>query len=304
MKNFEEIRRQAQALSAKPVIAVVAPDRHSLQAVEEAAELQLATAAFFMTTGTEQYVLDKVRDSEFSYYVLESAEEAAEYAVAACAASKCQMLMKGNLDSSVVLRAVLKKDSGLTTGSLLTHLAWLEMPSYHKLFIVTDGGMIPYPTLEEKEEILKHAVNYSQRLGLSMPKLAVLAATEKVNPKLMETRDAAYLKEEAAKGKYGNCVVEGPISFDLAYTTGAAEVKGYSSPVAGDADVLLVPDLVSGNLLAKGLVYGGGGQMAGLIVGARIPILLISRSASPAEKINTIALAVVLTRPQDEKELK
>jgi phosphate butyryltransferase len=304
MKNFEEIRRRAQAVSAKPRIAVVVPDRHSLEAVTEAVDLGLASAAFFMTTTTEQYVLDQVRNSEFSYYVLETAEEAAEYAVAACAASECQMLMKGNLDSSVLLHAVLKKDSGLTTGKLLTHLAWLEMPSYHKLFIVTDGGMIPYPSLEEKEGILQHAVSYSQRLGLSRPKVAVLAATEKVNPKLRETREAAYLKEQAVQGKYGNCMVEGPISFDLAYMAAAAAAKGYNSPVAGDADVLLVPDLVSGNLLAKGLVYSGGGKMAGLIVGARIPILLISRSASAAEKMNTIALAVVLAQTPAEKEAR
>ncbi len=164
--------------------------------------------------------------------------------------------------------------------------------------------MIPHPDLEEKEEILQHAVDYSHRLGLKEPKIAVLAAAEKVNPKLKETTDAAYLKDQAASGKYGSCIVEGPISFDLAYMPGAAEVKGYHSPVAGDADVLLVPDLVSGNLLAKALVYGGGGEMAGLIVGARVPILLISRSASAKEKMNTIALAVVLTQTPDEKELR
>ena len=304
MDKFEEIYKRAQMLRIVPRIAVVAPDRHSLAAVEEAVDLGLASAAFFMTTATEPYVLDKVRSSRFSYYVLDSVEEAAEYAVAACSASECHMLMKGNLDSSVLLRAVLQKDSGLTEGKLLTHLAWLEMPSYHKLFIVTDGGMIPYPSLEEKEEILQHAVNYSHRLGLQEPKIAVLAAAEKVNHKLRETTDAAYLKEQAAKGKYGNCIVEGPISFDLAYMPGAAEVKGYESPVAGDADVLLVPDLVSGNLFAKALVYGGGAEMAGLIVGARVPILLISRSASTKEKMNTIALAVVLAQTSDEKELR
>ncbi|MDD2427369.1 MAG: phosphate acyltransferase [Eubacteriales bacterium] len=302
MGKFDVYHERARALASKAVIAVVVPDQHSLDAIEAAIAQDLASAAFFMTTKTEQSILDKVRNSQYSYYVLDSAEEAAEYAVAATAAGECQMLMKGNLDTAVLLRAILKKGSGLTTGKLLTHLAWLDMPSYHKIFILTDGGMIPYPTVEEKEEILKHAVNYSHRLGLEEPKVAVLAAAEKVNPKLKETTDAAYLKEQALSGKYGKCIVEGPISFDLAYVPDAAEIKGYSSPVAGDADILLVPDLVSGNLLAKGLVFGGGGEMAGLIVGAKVPILLISRSASAKEKMNTIAMAVVLSQTTDEEE--
>lgn len=300
MSKFDAIYEQAKTLASKAVIAVVVPDSRSLEAVKEAEELGLASAAFFMTTATDQEILDQVRQSQYPYYVLESAEEAADYAVSATAAGECQMLMKGNLDTSILLRAVLKKDSGLTTGKLLTHVGWLDMPSYHKLFILTDGGMIPYPSLEQKEEILQHAVRCAQKLGVAQPKVAVLAAAEKVNPKLKETTDAAYMKEQSLEGKYGNCIVEGPISFDLAYVPAAAAIKGYTSPVAGDADIFLLPDLVSGNILAKALAFGGGGAMGGLIVGAEVPILLISRSASAQEVMNSIALGTALAQSREE----
>lgn len=302
MAKFEKIYQEAKSHPSKAVIALVVPDKYSLEAVKEAMDLGLASAVFFMTTSTDRTVLDAVISSQFPYYVLETAKEAAECAVTAAAAGDCQMLMKGNLDTGILLRAILKNDSGLTTGKLLTHLAWLDMPSYHKLFIVTDGGMIPYPTLKEKEKILLHAVNYSHKLGIPEPKVAVLAAAEKVNPKLRETTDAAYLKEQALAGKYGKCIVEGPISFDLAYVPEAAEMKGYESPVAGDADILLVPDLVSGNLLAKALAFGGRGEMAGLVVGARVPILVLSRSASSREKMNSIAVAVMLAQNENKEE--
>ncbi|NLC26407.1 MAG: phosphate butyryltransferase [Fastidiosipila sp.] len=300
MTKFKSIYERAKSDPGKAVIGLVVPDKHSLEAVEQAFNMGLTSAAFFLTATCDQTIFDSVRKSQFPYYVLETAEEAADYAVAATAAGECQMLMKGNTDTSILLRAILKKDSGLTMGKLLTHLAWLEMPSYHKLLLVTDGGMIPYPSLEEKEQILQHAVNYSHQLGLTEPKVAVLAAAEKVNPKLKETTEAYYIKKQAATGKYGKCIVEGPISFDLAYVAEAAELKGFESSVAGDADIMLVPDLVSGNLLAKALVYGGGGEMAGLIVGARVPIIVLSRSASSREKMNSIAMAVTLAQTGKE----
>jgi phosphate butyryltransferase len=176
----------------------------------------------------------------------------------------------------------------------MSHVAFFEIPAYHKLLGATDGGMIPYPTLEQKVSIIKNAVGLFKTLGYEGPKIAVLAASETVNERMPETGDAKALKESCEKGELGDCFVEGPISLDLTLSKESAAIKGYTSPVTGEADILVVPNIACGNILGKSLVYMGHAKMAGCIVGAKVPIVLTSRGASAEEKHLSILLSAAL----------
>ena len=171
-----------------------------------------------------------------------------------------------------------------------------SVPAYHKLMFITDGGMVVAPDLAQKRAILKNALDLCRFLGYEEPKAAVLCAVETVSPHMAETGDGAALKAEAERGDFGPCQVEGPISFDLATDRQAAQVKGYHSPVAGDADIFLVPSITAGNLLGKALYGMAGGKMAGLVLGASVPITVNSRGAAPEEKYDSIAIAAAMAR--------
>jgi phosphate butyryltransferase len=172
----------------------------------------------------------------------------------------------------------------------MSHIAILETPAYHKLVAVTDGGMIPYPTLDQKEMILKNAVDFFHSLGYSSPKIAVLAASESVNEKMPETVDAKVLKEMAGNGEFGDCFVEGPVSMDLVFSKESAAIKEFRSLIVDDVDILLTPTIACGNILSKSMIYLGGSKMAGCIVGAKVPIVLTSRGASAEEKYLSLLL--------------
>jgi phosphate butyryltransferase len=177
----------------------------------------------------------------------------------------------------------------------MSHVALFEVPAYHKILGITDGGMIPYPTLEQKVSIIKNAAELFKALGYERPKIAVLTASETVNERMPETGDAKALKEYGEKGEWGDCFVEGPVSLDLTLSKESAAIKGYESPVTGDVDILVVPNIACGNILGKSLMYMARAKMAGCIVGAKVPIVLISRGASTEEKYLSILLSVALT---------
>ena len=170
------------------------------------------------------------------------------------------------------------------------------VPAYHKLLYITDGGLVVAPGLEEKRAILRNALSLCRFLGYERPKAAALCAAETVSPRMPETGDAAALREEGERGDFGPCLVEGPISLDLATSAEAARLKGYCSPVAGDADILLVPSIAAGNLLGKALYGLAGGKMAGVVLGASVPIALNSRGASWEEKYNSILICAAMSR--------
>ena len=172
----------------------------------------------------------------------------------------------------------------------------MESPYYHKLFAVTDVGLMMYPSLEQKKIIIENAVGIFNALGETLPKVGVLAAVEKVNPKMPETVDAAKLKEMNMDGTLSGCIVEGPISYDLCMDCEAAAIKEYTSPVAGDPDILLVPNIVSGNLVAKCLTCSGAAKTCGIVSGAKVPIILTSRSAPAEDKYRSIVLSAVVGR--------
>jgi phosphate butyryltransferase len=216
-------------------------------------------------------------------------DEAAEISVKLVSSGKADFLIKGLLDTSIILKAVLNNEWGLKTGRQLSHVMLYEIPSYHKLLMLTDGGMVTYPDLETKKQLIVNAVEAARGLKYSQIKVACLAAKEKVNPKMQATVDAQALKDMCNEGAFGDDVmVEGPIALDLAISYEAAEIKKFDSPVAGDADILLVPNIEMGNGIGKAISYFGNGTGAGVIMGATAPIVLVSRSDTERSKYYSI----------------
>ena len=219
--------------------------------------------------------------------------EAAARAVALVREGRASFLLKGGLDTSVLLRAVVDKERGLSRGRLMSHFTIFEIPGYHKLLAPVDGGMVTYPTLEQKKQIIENTVEMFHALGYECPKVGVLACVEKLNPKMPETVEADALKQMNLRGEIPGCVVEGPISYDCAVSKEIADYKGFESPCAGDCDILLAPNIHAGNIMGKMLTVTCGAKMAGFIVGAACPIAMTSRGSSAEEKFDSIVLAAV-----------
>ena len=222
-------------------------------------------------------------------------EEAAAICVQLVRQGKAGFILKGLLPTGTLLKAVVNKQTGLHTGSVISHFVLLELPGYHKLLSIADSGMIPDPDLETKKAIVRNSVGALQKLGCDHPLVSAVCAAEAVSPKIKETVDAAALKQACQDGELGSCYVEGPISFDLAMNPASAQVKRYESPVVGNTDLLLVPGMAAGNIMVKALLQYAGAQMAGCIVGAKCPIALISRSASYEEKYYSLLLCALLS---------
>lgn len=222
-------------------------------------------------------------------------EEAAAICVQLVRQGKAGFILKGLLPTGTLLKAVVNKQTGLHTGSVISHFVLLELPGYHKLLGIADSGMIPDPDLETKKAIVRNSVEALQKLGCGKPLVSAVCAAEAVSPKIKETVDAAALKQACQDGELGSCYVEGPISFDLAMNPASAKVKRYESPVVGNTDLLLVPGMAAGNIMVKAMLQYAGAQMAGCIVGAKCPIALISRSASYEEKYYSLLLCALLS---------
>lgn len=218
-------------------------------------------------------------------------EQAVVEAVRQVRSGTAHVLMKGLVDTSVLLKAVLDKERGLRSGRVLSHVALFQVPGYDRLLTVTDAAMNIAPDLETKEQILLNAVDLLRSLGYQEPRVAVLAAKEKVNPKMQATVDAAELVERNRTGRISRCLVAGPYALDNAVSREAAETKGITGPVAGRADILLAPNIETGNVLYKALAFLARAETAGVIVGAAAPIVLTSRADSELTKLNSIAIA-------------
>jgi phosphate butyryltransferase len=293
VKSFDEIAARAKGAADKRTAAVVwAADDHSQEAVFQAADDGLLEILFIGDTEEIKRVAAgrgrTLADSQLC--AAENPEEAALLGARAIRDGRAHFLMKGKLETSEFLRPVVRKENGIAPeGGAMTHVALNAVPGYHKLLITTDGGMLPYPDKEQKIAILENAVYVMRALGYEKPKVCILAAVEKMNPKMPETVDAAEICERYRNAAH--CVVEGPISLDLALVKARSAQKGYESPCAGDADILIAPNIHAGNILGKSLVEMAGGNMAGLVTGAKCPIVLTSRGSSAEEKYNALALA-------------
>ena len=293
-KSFDDLIKKVQNLDSMKKVAVVsAQDEHTLEAVFKAKKDNIVEPILIGNKKKIIEILSGLHESvlEESIINVESDSEAAEKAVELINENKADFIMKGKIQTADLLRAVVNKENGLRTGKVISHIVIHEIPTYHKLLAVTDGGMMMYPSLDEKKQILENAVSTFLTLGYENPKVAVLAAVETVNPKMQESVDADMLKKMNIKGEIKNCIVEGPISYDLTMSKESASIKGFVSPVTGEADIIVVPNITVGNILGKSLVYSAGAKMAGFIVGAKVPIVLTSRGSTSEEKYLSLALS-------------
>ena len=296
LRDFNELIKKAKSFpKARRVIVASAADEHSLEAVFRAQKDGIVEPVLVGDKSKILGIISGLGADIPEIYDVQSAEEAALKSVELVRDGKGDFLMKGKLETAQMLKPVVNKEAGIGTGKLMSHVVMFQSPNYHKLLVVSDGGMVTYPTLEQKKAIIENAVDVMKALGYENSKVGVLAAIETVNPKMPETLDADALHKMNAEGSIKDCTVAGPISLDLALSREAVEIKGYSSPVAGDADILIVPNIHAGNLLGKSIVTLGGGTLAGIVVGARVPIIVTSRGSSSEEKYLSLALAAAVS---------
>ena len=274
-----------------------AHDEEVLLAIKSAVEMEIITPILI---GEENKIREISKEinfdlSKFKIINKGTIEECAETAVKLVSSGEADFVMKGLLDTSVILKAVLNKEWGLRTDSLLSHVMVYEVPSYDKLLVTTDGGMNIAPDYDQKVKILKNAIEATKPLGLKHIKVACLAAKEKVNSKMQATVDARALQEAGERGEFGKDVtVEGPLAFDLAVSKDAAKIKVFESKVSGETDIMLMPTIEVGNGIGKALTYFAGAKSAGIIMGAKAPIVLVSRADSHESKLYSIAYGALI----------
>ena len=296
--GFQQLKQEIKHNPPKTAVVAAAHEEHTLQAVRRAQEDGLIRPVLVGRTQEMERLTQAMGWQVPPEDMVEGTDEAscARRSVELIRQGRGSLLIKGMLQTGALLKEVVRRETGIRASEVLSHVAILDVPAYHKLMFITDGGMVVAPDLEQKRAILQNALELCRFLGYRRPKAAALCAVETVNPKMPETVDAAALKEAAERGEFGDCLVEGPISLDLATDREAAALKGYHSPVAGDADIFLAPSIAAGNLLGKSLYGLAGGDMAGLVLGASVPITINSRGATPAEKYDSILIAAAMAR--------
>ncbi len=296
--KLDEIVEQARHYGPKRVAVAAAANALVLRSIKQAEELGLITP---LLVGHRDEILAEaeavgyqVSDDKIVHVAMKN--ETAPKAVELVRTGKADILMKGYLHTHVLLHAVLDTNAGLRTDRLLSHVFLMQVPTYHKLLAVTDAAINIAPDLLQKAAIIQNAVDLMRALGIDLPKVAALSSVETINPRIPSTIDAACLHKMAERGQINHAIVDGPFAFDNAISRQAALEKGIDSPVSGDADILLAPDLDAGNILSKNLEYLASAQMAGIVMGARVPIVLTSRSDPPGARTYSLALAVLLTQ--------
>ena len=284
--------------SEKVVLSVAAAhDEEVLLAIKSATEMNIITPILVGQEDKIRKISDEINFDLNGIKIIdkETIEECAEVAVKLVSSKEADFVMKGLLETSVILKAVLNKEWGLRTDSLLSHVMVYEADFYPKLLVTTDGGMNIAPNYEQKVKILKNAIKATEPLGLETIKVCALAAKEKVNPKMQATVDAKELEDACKNGEFGeNVIVEGPLAFDLAVSKEACEVKGFKTEVGGDVDIILMPTIEVGNGIGKAFTYAAGAKSAGIIMGAKAPIVLVSRSDTHESKLYSIAYGAIV----------
>ncbi len=295
--GFDDLRAAAQAGERRTVVVVGAQQNIVLQAASAA---QARNIAEIILIGDEPAIRDVSSAEGIDLTGMEVIHEpeltaAARRAMRLVVEGRAHVAMKGKVDSATFLRAALDKELGLRGGGLLSHVAVFQVAALGRLLLISDAGVVVAPTLEQKADIIRNAVYVAHKLGIEQPKVAVLASNEVVNPKMPANIEAAALSKMADRGQITGALVDGPLALDNAISPQAAQIKGIASPVAGYADILIPPDIEAGNLMAKAIIYFGGCHMAGVVVGAQVPLILPSRSDPPEAKLDSLALGVVMT---------
>ena len=238
--------------------------------------------------------LAKVDIAPYRLVATEHSHASAARAVELCRSGECEALMKGSLHTDELMHEVMQPATGLRTERRVSHVFVMHVPTYPRILFITDAAINIYPTLEEKADIVRNAIELAHILGVARPKVAILSAVETVTPKIPSTIDAAALCKMAERGQITGGILDGPLAFDNAISLAAAHIKHIESPVAGSADILVVPDMESGNMLAKQLEYLAKADVAGIVLGARVPIILTSRSDSASVRLASSAIAVLV----------
>jgi phosphate butyryltransferase len=292
--GFAQLRKGLQGRSAKNLILAWGVDGGVLEACRQA--LDEGFLGEVIVTGPPDQVRKTAEQGHidlagFTLHATSDPAEGAAEAVRLIREGRGHVLMKGHLNTSVILRAVVNKETGIRQATLLSHITIVELPT-KRLVLLTDAAMNIKPDLTQKAQILDNAIQFAWSIGLANPKVAVLASVETVNPQMQDTLDAAALTLMGYRKQFSKpAIVDGPLAFDNAYSKEAAAQKDINSPVAGQADIFLVPEITAGNILYKSMVYVGGFSVAGVITGAKCPIVLTSRADSSASKLNSIAVA-------------
>jgi phosphate butyryltransferase len=293
LTKLSELHEMARRHSRRKLVLAAAHDAHALGAVINASQNNLIEGIFI---GNEKMIREIGQTENFdltSFTIINEPDNAraAEKAVKMVSEGEADILMKGNLGTAILLKAVLNKEHGLRTGEQISHLAVFELPTYHKLIALTDAAMNIAPEFKEKVSITRNAVGYLQKLGIRQPKVAMLSAVETVNPSMKSSMEASAIAKMGDRGQIKNCIIDGPLAFDNAVSTKSAKLKGITSPVAGDADLLVADDIDAANGLYKAFIYFAKAACAAVILGAAAPIVLTSRADTDETKLNSIALA-------------
>jgi len=296
IKNLEQVMEIARERGPKIVSVACAQDSDVLMAVTKAKEAGVADA-ILVGDGEQIEAIAKELGLDLTGFEVVDIKDPAEAclkAVELVSSGKAHMVMKGMVDTSVILKAVLNKEVGLRTGNVLSHVAAFEVKGFDRLFLVTDAAMNIAPDLQTKKQMIDNAVVVAKALDIEEPKVALICAKEKANPAMPATMDAAELTAMNVRGEIAGCLVGGPFAIDNAVSLQAAKHKGIDHPVAGYADVLMAPNIEGANILYKTLGFMAFAQNAAVIVGAKAPIVLTSRADSDESKLNSIALGVLI----------
>jgi len=295
MKNFDALLRLVAHQPRRRLSVAVAQDYTVIEAIRDAEAQGLVQAVLF---GDRESILEEAERAQYAVREADIVHEpdplkAALGAVSLASRGEADIVMKGYLHTDDFLRAILHKEQGLRTGAIMSHVFIIESRNLDRLIFVADGAMNMAPDLEQKAAILLNTVHMASAFGIMRPKVAVLAAVELINPAMPATLDAAALAQMSKRRQFSvDCEVDGPFALDNAVSEIAAKHKKISGPVAGWADVLLVPNIEAGNILAKALAYMGNCRLAGLLVGAKVPVVLTSRADTAESKLLSIASAV------------
>lgn len=297
LKNFDEILKLAKEKQAQKLAVAMAGDREVLLAIKMAMEENIIQPILVGDGGEIEKISKEIDLNLENIRIIDESDpvKGSKKATELVSSGQTDILMKGLVATSTIMKEVLDKETGLRTDKLISHAVVVSIPTYHKIFIITDAAMNIAPDLGQKKLIIENALELAKALEIEKPKVGVLAALEKVSDKMEATVHAEKLKEMNKRGEIKNAIVDGPFALDNAISMESARIKGIDSPVAGHADILLVPDIEAGNIFYKSLTFLGNAKSAGIILGAKRPIVLTSRADDSQAKFYSIVLSVLLS---------
>lgn len=297
-RNFNDLLLKLKSISTKKVAVAVAQDEPVLEAIKEAKSKGIADAILVGNEKEIQEIAQKIDMDLSQFEIIHEADikKAVLLAVELVSGGKADMVMKGLVDTATFLRSVLNKEIGLRTGNLMSHVAVFEIEGIDRLILLTDAAFNTYPDLKAKVQIINNSVMVAKACGIDNPKVAPICAVEVVNPDMPATVDAALLSKMSDRGQIKGCIVDGPLALDNAWSEEAAHHKGVTGPVAGKADILLLPNIESANVMYKTLTYTAKTRNGGILVGTSAPVILTSRADSFETKVNSIALAALVAK--------